>query len=535
MPVSSGCVTLSYPVIGIRKGMAAAVAMGLAALAFVAVARQAANPASTSDTAVIESFTLLASRFDLLLGPYSRFQWHHPGPLYFFWMAPFYVLSGLRTTGLNAGALALNLLCLTIVGWTLARRATIGLAIGGVAALALFAWRTPELATSPWNPHIPVFATIALIVVAADAMSGTPAALPLVIVLASLAGQTHVALLPLVLVLGAVAVLTAAARMRWLVHRRDEVALAAAAAAFAALVVWAPPLVEQFTHQPGNLGLIWTFFVSESRPGQPFERALSAWADMLSGPVRPDFYVAHGWRFVESPVRWAEALACLQLVALVVFAVRAWRRSRAFDASLAGLLLAASLVALWSATRIEEEIFDHAVFWMSGIGALNLGVLAAMAIDRAGGRATSAARQPWLLPAAAVALTGVALFTGVSQLRADVERSLSPGAESVAARAVADDLRRYLRERAVDRPLVRFDQEAWGMAAGVVLQLQKSGVAVAVEDDWMAMYTPAFAPTGREPLELAIVGPAEHVRLSSRPGDRVVSARGELFAHAISR
>ena len=83
--------------------------------------------------------------------------------------------------------------------------------------------------------------------------------------------------------------------------------------------------------------------------------------------------------------------------------------------------------------------------------------------------------------------------------------------------------------------LVRFDQDAWGMVAGVVLQLQKAGVSVAVEDDWMAMYTPAFAAAGRESLEIAIVGGAEHARLSRRQGDRVISSRGPLFAHLVSR
>src|SRR5258708_25869797 len=59
-------------------------------------ARQATNFAQIGDPAVIESYTWMASKGELLLGPYSRFQWHHPGPLYFFWMVPFYLLSGSR-------------------------------------------------------------------------------------------------------------------------------------------------------------------------------------------------------------------------------------------------------------------------------------------------------------------------------------------------------------------------------------------------------------------------------------------------------
>ena len=114
-------------------------------------------------------------------------------------------------------------------------------------------------------------------------------------------------------------------------------------------------------------------------------------------------------------------------------------------------------------------------------------------------------------------------------------RSFTPGPESVAARDVAADLQRFLAQERVERPLILFDQDAWGMDAGVVLQLQKAGVAVAVENDWIAMYTPAFAATGRERIRIAIVGVAEHVRMSSRLGNRVVSSRNPLFAYLVDQ
>ncbi len=89
----------------------------------ILLARRAADFATFGDTAVIESYTWMASTGDLLLGPYSRFQWHHPGPVAFFWIAPFYVLSGARPAGLNAGALALNLAVLAIMTSIVIRRA----------------------------------------------------------------------------------------------------------------------------------------------------------------------------------------------------------------------------------------------------------------------------------------------------------------------------------------------------------------------------------------------------------------------------
>src|SRR5262245_13575849 len=102
-----------------------AVAAGALILAtgLILLAQRASDVATFGDTAVIESYTWMASNGDLLLGPYSRFQWHHPGPLAFFWIAPFYMLSGARAAGLNAGALALNLAALAILTSIVIRRA----------------------------------------------------------------------------------------------------------------------------------------------------------------------------------------------------------------------------------------------------------------------------------------------------------------------------------------------------------------------------------------------------------------------------
>src|SRR5689334_7708759 len=86
-----------------------AVVIGLAAAAAIAATRHAAPNFPVSDLAVGESYTILASQGRLLVGPYSRFSWHHPGPIYFYLLAPFYKALGSRTIGLEVGALAINM------------------------------------------------------------------------------------------------------------------------------------------------------------------------------------------------------------------------------------------------------------------------------------------------------------------------------------------------------------------------------------------------------------------------------------------
>ena len=87
--------------------------------AAILVARGGRPVTPVSDTAVIESFTLYASRAQLLVGPYSRYGWHHPGPLFFYLLAPVYTLAGSSTPALSAGALLINVASIVVLAWVL--------------------------------------------------------------------------------------------------------------------------------------------------------------------------------------------------------------------------------------------------------------------------------------------------------------------------------------------------------------------------------------------------------------------------------
>jgi hypothetical protein len=48
----------------------------------------------------------------------------------------------------------------------------------------------------------------------------------------------------------------------------------------------------------------------------------------------------------------------------------------------------------------------------------------------------------------------------------------------------AASIRSYLADRHLRRPLVRADQEQWWLAAAILAELDREGVAFAVEEDW---------------------------------------------------
>jgi hypothetical protein len=94
------------------------------------------------DSALIELATREASEGARLLGPYSRFGWNHPGPLYFYLLALPYRAAAGDPRGLYAGVLGLNgaaaLAVIALLGGTVA----VGLAtrISGVILGYLLFW-----------------------------------------------------------------------------------------------------------------------------------------------------------------------------------------------------------------------------------------------------------------------------------------------------------------------------------------------------------------------------------------------------------
>src|SRR5947207_14766131 len=81
----------------------------LALAAIVALAQTGHHLYPWGDHAVVETETLKTWHGQQLLGTYSRYQWHHPGPALFWFMAPLYVIFGHAPAALNAAAALLNL------------------------------------------------------------------------------------------------------------------------------------------------------------------------------------------------------------------------------------------------------------------------------------------------------------------------------------------------------------------------------------------------------------------------------------------
>ena len=509
----------------VRPVVGAAALSLLLGLAVVAFGIRAAPIITDSDFAVTELYVELATRGQLLAGPYSRFGWHHPGPLYFYVIAPFYVLSGHRAATLYAAAAAINVAAIVTLAWVLARESRL-LSATVILACGAFAWRVPRFLASPWTGHVPVLPSLAFLALATAVMSGRVRMLPLMIVFGSFAAQTHVGLLPVVLVVSGAALLS-------IVSNRSARAASTRpliAAAGLAVVLWLPSILECLLNLGGNPAMLWRFFVADAYPGHSFREAMANGGYGLMALFRPDFELPWGGHFGLDYLPWSLFGAAAEWLLLIVVARWHVAQKRRFEAHLAVVGLIAATVAVLGLMRVRGDILNHDLFRVAAIGALNVGVLAAAALR---GMVSAIGSRP--LPTFASVTVVALVVTLVASLAVRDLQSLTAyerrqrGRAAVVAAHVA--VRGYLSRTGVRKPLLQIGADRWGDAAGVLLRLVQDGTPVAVKDG-EAMFTDRFNVSGDEDALVTLADLDLHRVLRATAGNSILLEAFPLFVDA---
>jgi hypothetical protein len=496
----------------------------LAGIAIAAFARRTPPIVTDSDFAVTELYTELATRGQLLVGPYSRFGWNHPGPLYFYLQAPFYAAGGHRAASIYATALAINLTAVGVLVWVMARASRGPLMILAPLAVLGLAERAPRLLASPWTAHVPVIPGLTFVALCAAVIAGRRRFLPLAVLFGSFIMQTHVGFGPTVLVLlgisaGAI-VLT----------RQDKRAAVLILSVCVGLALWLPPAVDMLSRGGGNVAMLWRFFVTAAGHGHSMSEAFAAWSYGLSGLFLPDFRLPWGGHFGMPYLRWATAVALVQLLALAIVIALDFRRGRSFEGAAAVAALVASTIGLWGLTRIEGDILNHEILWLTALGAFNVAVVTAE-IAAALPRLSSGVRS---IPAAGCALVVAALaFVGVAHLQ-ELTASERRGPERRRIPATYESILEYLRKESIRKPVIDVEGDAWSESAGVLLRLLQDGRVAAVTPRGIPMFTDAFGATGEEDA-LLTVSAVRLPELTARPENVVVRDRAAPYVYATPR
>jgi hypothetical protein len=504
------------------------------------------------DTAITSIATLSAARGSLATGAYSRFQWNHPGPLLYQLLAPLYAVSGHREISIKWTVLMLNVAALAGLLSVVARPAP-WLSILIALALTPLVYREQRLLFWTWNPIVPLLPMALATAVSARIATGTLRFLPLFCALGSFAVQAHVGFAPVVLTLS---VMTMAV-LAWRIRRQpfdpaqQELGRLALMSAVVMVVLWAVPVVHEFSTSDRNLSKLAEFFFTTPRPERGWATTFAIAANQLVGPL------TRGWELttnVEAPstASWPILVgAAVQFPLLLGASILAFRRGAAFHGAFALTALMTSGVGLLAVRAIVGPVSDYLVVWLAVQGALNLAVIAAEALHLVvaspgrpvaargetpaafdgrcipGGSVAPPLNTPGIrgrraLPPGRLARLGatLAFHHGLLACRWMLVAYVSAAAvlggtrlvgkhaadaRSTIVRTLATDLEQYCRREGIDRPLLRFSGPAWQVAVGLVLQFYKSGRAIALPDDRLYLVGDPFKATGREPAEFYLM------------------------------
>ncbi|MGH9130254.1 MAG: hypothetical protein ACRDWV_00985 [Acidimicrobiales bacterium] len=316
------------------------------------------------DQAVIELAIRRALQFQQLLGPYDRFGWHHPGPIYFYLLSIPYLLLGPGARPEIVGQVVLEGLAVVGIVVVVNRRAGAVAALSVAALVLLYCWtiQVPRL-NYPWNPLVVVLPMILVAVLAGVAMTGSTMCLLGAALVGTFTVQTDVATAPLTALL----LVTAGATLivQWKLNEDGPREYSRRTRAWAGLGValllalWIAPIVQQAAGPgPSNLSLIVQFF-SSAHPHASLRSATYAVAAVDSLlPFGAATVLGQG---IQSPAPIV-IMVLVSLAGLVGIGL-GWIRRRWLAVSFGVISMMGLVGSIVSVSRIVGGIMGYDVLW----------------------------------------------------------------------------------------------------------------------------------------------------------------------------
>lgn len=430
-----------------------------------------------------------AANGERLLGAYSRFGWNHPGPAFFYWAVPFVGEAGSR--GFFLAAISWN--AAASVGIVLLGRRIwggTGAVVTSVVTVVMLHQLGADLLFDPWNPYVIVMPCLLLVLLVVVAASGSTPALAGVIGIASVIAQTHLSTAPFA------ALACFAALGGWLVSVREgdeggrppirSVAGRLGLAAVAGVLLWLPPLSEQFTRSPGNMTRIVQFARDPPVPlneprHHPVAAAVTAVGDQ-----------AAAWMLGREPAGKSPDLDAVEVVVLLVTsavaatALAVFARRRAFPelAALAAVC-GALIVGVVATTRTVGPLSQYFVLWLAAPSAAIWIVVAVQVSEMLHASMRS------LHNAVVCCFVALAAILGIGLVRDLDLRNGTPYASVTEVENSFDLARRALSGAEKGPVLVSIGtHDRWPIAAGVVLELRRDGWDARVPAQWGFLFGP---------------------------------------------
>lgn len=460
------------------------------------------------DMALIELRVREVGNHAVLLGPYSRYHWHHPGPLLFDWLALPYRVLGSNARALFAASTLTALITTVIIAFVLHRRGGARLLGWSMVVVGILVWALgPEVFRLPWNPWITILPLAGVLLLAWNATAGDLWSYPLAVAGGSFLVQSHVgyAAVTVAILAGAAGIVIVCAVRNLVPWRR--VGIVALVALGTLAVLWSPSLYQQVRDEPGNLSELRQFF-SDAEPDHTLGDGISVTLRELGVVPAQIVDLDAGRAAHHRAPTWAGIMTLLALGAAVAVAIR----RRAWSAvSLAGLVALSIAAAAWSMARVIGPIEDYLILWIA-VASAGVWISLGAAFLLPGTR--PAARIPLRI------LVGTVLALSILNSW-NAWRAAPP--DAIALQVVPPITRNVPAALGppLDRPvLVRSrGPSAWALASAVMVDLERRGYDTVVDPDeaWLLGEFHARAPGEKVAATITLADPTAAAVLRRSP------------------
>lgn len=453
-----------------------------------------------------------------LVGLYSRFGWSHPGPVAFYLLAPFRLLSGDAPWGIVFGTVVWSTASLVLITVLAARRGGYGL-VAFCLAMQIAVWYSVggTATADPWTPELAVSLVIPTLLAVWGTAEGDGLALVVAVVTASIAIQTHVGLALVLLVPLALGVGLAA----W--HRQLERRPLVTAVVVGG-VLWLPVALDAIANGGGNARKLADFFTSSAVRSAGFETG----ARMFASEVHPwpAWLVGRGHAqtalntAAQANVVWLVLLGLGLAVALAI----AWRRAdrQATDLVLiAGATSAAGVVAIG---QVRGLVAPYLIFFRSAVALFACFAIGYTVYRLLVGQWTVVARV------ATVASIVVLAFVTVRLIPPVIDTTLPYLDQPKYTELGTQALHHAPREGQV---LLRYaDYSYSGVMPGVLVRLNSGGVDARVDRGLGFIFGSSRTGSAEEANQVWYISesPTSAALLLGQPGAKVVATTSNLSA-----
>lgn len=341
------------------------------------------------------------------IGHYLVHTGSHPGPASFFALAPGYKLFGSTPWALFASALSVNFTWILVAFWIgyrrMGRAGLLGVGLGVLLLVHTFGMYAIE---QPWNPYLPLMAWTVVLLAAWSVVLDDAPMLPVLAVSATYCMQIHLPYLGLAGgMVGATIVFSLVST--WVRSRRPEASRDGADdaptetrswsfarvqpregvpdmgrllrwggfAAVLALLLWFPPIWEQFRAPEGNFSLIWGDLAHPPQAAGGLGQGVRL---MLRHLNPPEMLRGHATRYIDV----ASTIPGYFLFPIWVGSVVVAWRGRMRRILHLHLVLAFGLVfGVVSLSKIYGDLYWYLMMWAWTLGVLMVGLILWTALE----------------------------------------------------------------------------------------------------------------------------------------------------------